>query len=108
MTVIRTALNSEIEAALEPITQLAKAHHVTRLEVFGSAVTQHLREDSDVDLLVVFEPLSISEHGQHYFGLKHDLEDLLGRPVDLLELEAIANPYFLKSIEPERVLLYAA
>ena len=108
MAVIHTALSDEIAAALESITQLAKTHHVARLEVFGSAVTQQLGEDSDVDLLVTFEILSVSEHGQHYFGLKHSLEDLLGRPVDLLELETVDNPYFLKSIEPERVLLYAA
>ena len=108
MTVIRTALSGDLEAALEPITQLAQKHHVARLETFGSAVTGRLGKGSDVDLLVTFKSLPFQEHGQHYFGLKHDLEDLLGRPVDLLELEAVQNPYFLKSIEPERVLLYAA
>ena len=108
MTVIRTALSGELRQALEPITRLAQTHQVARLEAFGSAVTGHLRGDSDVDLLVTFQPLSVQEHGRHYFGLKHDLEDLLGRPVDLLEVEAVGNPYFLQSIELERVLLYAA
>ena len=108
MTVIHTSLSGDLEAALKPIIQLAKAHHVARLEVFGSAVIGRLNKDSDVDLLVTFKPLSVQEHGQHYFGLKHDLEDLLDRRVDLLELEAVTNPYFLKAIEPERVLLYAA
>ena len=108
MTVIRTSLSGELEQALKPIIELAKAHHVTRLEAFGSAVTGGLVEANDVDLLVTFESLPVREHGHHYFGLKHDLEDLLNKPVDLLELNAVDNPYFLKCIEPERVLLYAA
>ena len=108
MTVIRTSLRGDLRQALEPITQLARTYQVARLEAFGSVVVGKLTKDSDIDLLVTFKPLSVQEHGQHYFDLKHDLEDLLGRPVDLLELEAIDNPYFLQAIEPERVLLYAA
>ncbi|MDQ3398966.1 MAG: nucleotidyltransferase domain-containing protein [Deinococcota bacterium] len=97
-----------LAAHLEPIRHLAQAHQVARLEVFGSTVTGHAHECSDVDLLVVFKPLEASEHAQHYFGLKHELEGLLQRQVDLIELKSLENPYFLRLIEPERRLLYAA
>ena len=93
---------------LPEIRQLAKQNQVARLELFGSAVHNGLTEASDLDFLVVFLPLAVQVHGENYFALKHGLEDLLGKPVDLLELETIENPYFLKSIESERTLLYAA
>ena len=43
-----------------------------------------------------------------YFGLLFGLEDLLGRKVDLVDFRAIQNPYFLRSINKDRVVLYAA
>lgn len=101
-------LNDDFQAALDAIRRVAAAHHVARLEAFGSAVTGRLHEASDVDLLVSFRPLPVLEHGTHYFGLKSDLEALFGRRVDLLESNTVTNPYFLRAIESERVLLYAA
>lgn len=108
MPVAFTGLSKELEPTLETIRCIAAAHQVARLEAFGSAVTGRLRKGSDIDLLVTFKSMLVREHGEHYFGLKYDLEDALGRPVDLLELEAVNNPHFLKAIESERVLLYAA
>jgi predicted nucleotidyltransferase len=43
-----------------------------------------------------------------FFGLKESLEQLFGRPVDLVAAAAIHNPYFRESVEGGRVLLYAA
>ena len=100
--------SKELESTLEMIRTIAAAHQVARLEAFGSAVTGQLHKDSDIDLLVSFKPMKVQEHGRHFFGLKDDLEDALECRVDLLELDTITNPYFLKAIEPERVLLYAA
>ncbi len=108
MPVALTELSHELEPALKAVRNIAASHRVARLEAFGSAATGRLQKTSDVDLLVVFEPMSVQEHGNHYFGLKYDLEDALGRPVDLVELKAVTNPYFLAAIEAERVLLYDA
>ena len=108
MPVALTSLSNELQTALETIRRIAASHQVARLEVFGSAATDQLQKVSDIDLLVVFKPMSTQEHGERYFGLKYSLEDALGRPVDLIELEAIKNPYLLKAIESERALLYAA
>lgn len=108
MPVALTGLSSELQTALKTIQGVAASHQVVRLEAFGSAVTGQLHGDSDVDLLVSFKPMEVREHGRHFFGLKADLEAALGRPVDLLEVDALTNPYFLKAIECERTLLYAA
>ena len=51
--------------------------------------------------------MPVLEHGRAYFALLHALELELGK-VDLIELEAVKNPYFLESIKQDRVLLYAS
>ena len=101
-------LSADLQAALDAVRRVAMAHHVARLEAFGSAVTDRLHGESDVDLLVSFRPMRVLEHGTHFFGPKGDLEALFGRRVDLLESDALANPSFLRAIASERVLLYAA
>lgn len=53
----------------------------TRLALFGSAARNDLRVDSDIDVLVEFDgPATFAR----YFDLKAYLEQLLGRPVDLV------------------------
>jgi uncharacterized protein len=93
---------------LSAIQRLAREHKVTSLEVFGSVVTGQFKATSDIDMLVGFMPLEPTDYSQHYFALKHSLEDLLARKVDLLEVDSLDNPYFLKAIEIERTVLYAA
>lgn len=81
---------------------------VRRLSVFGSAVTGDFApERSDVDFLVEFAP-DLDERFDAYFGLKEELEQLLGRPVDLVMPKALDNPYFAASVERSRQELYAA
>jgi predicted nucleotidyltransferase len=96
------------------LCEIARQHRVKRLELFGSAAggqqSRALRgsEPNDYDFLVQFEPMEPLEHGRAYFRLKEALEATLGKPVDLIELEAVKNPYFLKAIAPNRTVVYAA
>jgi predicted nucleotidyltransferase len=59
---------------------LRKKYGVRSLAVFGSMARGDDREDSDVDILVTFEGKATFDN---FMGLKLDLEDLLGRRVDL-------------------------
>jgi predicted nucleotidyltransferase len=43
-----------------------------------------------------------------FFGMKADLEKILGRAVDLVQAKAVRNPYVLASINQSRELVYAA
>jgi uncharacterized protein len=86
---------------------LAKKHRVKRLEVFGSAARGETKPN-DYDFLVEFEPMEPLEHGRMYFELLESLEATLDAKVDLVEIEAVKNPYFLKAVELERRLVYAA
>jgi len=72
---------------------------VTRLSLFGSMVRDTARSDSDVDVLVAFDGPATSAR---YFGVQFYLEDLLGRPVDLVTERAL-RPELRPAIERERV-----
>jgi predicted nucleotidyltransferase len=65
-----------------------------------------MRPDSDIDLVVSFNGVGINDYADNYFDLKFRLEELLKRPVDLLEEQAIRNPYFRKEIEISQQVIY--
>lgn len=89
------------------LEQLCRRYRVRRLDLFGSAVSSHgWTESSDLDFLVEFEPLPPGVYADTYFGLLEALEQLLGRPVDLIVESAIKNPYFLESVEATRTPIY--
>jgi predicted nucleotidyltransferase len=95
-----TARRLEIEA-------LCKRLGVLRLELFGSATTTEFGPDSDLDFLVEFD-LNEGSYADRFFDLLESLQELLGRPVDLIVPSAVRNPYFKESIDKTRSLLYAA
>lgn len=91
------------------LVDLCQQFGVNRLDIFGSASVGNFdSQASDLDFLVVFEPMTPSEHADAYFGLLEALKQLFCREVDLVELEAIRNPYFLEAMEETRSNLYAA
>lgn len=65
---------------------------VKELAVYGSALRDDFRPDSDVDVLVVFQDdarWSLFDH----FRAEEELEEIFGREVDLVEKSAIRNPF---------------
>ena len=72
---------------------LAERYGVVELALFGSIVRDEARPDSDIDILVSFDRPTDPEC---YFGVQFYIEDLLGRPVDLVTdsaLRAELRPY---------------
>jgi uncharacterized protein len=88
------------------IERLCRKHKVKSLYAFGSVLAETFNDDSDVDLLVDFEPLQLTEYAQNYFGLKFSLQGVFKRRIDLLEAKAIKNPYFIQAIENQKKLIY--
>ncbi len=76
---------------------LATRFGVTGLALFGSAARGEARADSDIDLLVSFDGPATSDR---YFGVQSFLEDLLGRPVDLVTDKAL-RPELWPFVEKE-------
>lgn len=92
----------------EALEAACRRYRVRALDIFGSAATGHgfNAESSDVDLIVAFEPLTPAAYADAYFGLRAALEDLLGRPVDLLTETALENPYLRRRVAAERRPLF--
>jgi hypothetical protein len=98
-----------IERNRSDIGLLCQKHGVTRLELFGSAARDDFETGrSDLDFLVEFGSGSRTDLFHRYFGLRADLENLLGCAVDLVMLGALKNPYFVRSVNESRAVLYAA
>jgi len=98
-----------IEATRPELARLCQHYGVRRLELFGSAASGDFDpQSSDLDFLVEFQELSPTAYADAYFGLLEALNDLFHRPVDLVTLPSVKNPYFLRGIEQSRTMLYAA
>jgi predicted nucleotidyltransferase len=94
-------------AQLPHITALCKAHGVLHLELFGSAAgTGFKPESSDVDFLVELDTETPGSRARRWIALAEALEQLLGRPVDMVNPRYIRNPYFLDAVNASRIPLY--
>ncbi len=94
-----------IEIPLERLTEVCRRHHVRRLALFGSVLTEDFGPNSDVDVLVEFEPGHTPGFG--FFAIQEELSELLHRPVDL-QTPAFLSPYFREQVCAEARVLYAA
>ena len=91
------------------IEALCRRLGVRRLDLFGSALDDRFDEEtSDIDVLVEFSGGSGFDHFGAYFALKEGLEQIFGRPVDVVSARGIRNPYFRDEVMRTRELLYAA
>lgn len=73
------------------IAEFCRRHHIRRLAFFGSVVREDFGPESDVDVLVEFEPGQVP--GLAFFGMERELSEILGRKVDLNTPECL-SPYF--------------
>jgi predicted nucleotidyltransferase len=72
----------QIKLQKDKIERFCKKHHIAYLALFGSVLTSHFTEKSDVDVLVKFE----KKYTPHLFGIigmESELSDIIGYPVDL-------------------------
>lgn len=91
------------------LERLCRYYGVEELALFGSA----LRGDfdparSDLDFVVAFAAVEPVAYKRAYFGFLGALEELFGRPVELLSLRTVRNPYVKASIEASKETVYAA
>jgi len=85
-----------IQVPKDEIVQFCLRHHIRPLAFFGSVLRPDFRPDSDVDVLVEFEPGHVP--GLAFFGMEAELARILGRKVDL------HTPQFLSRHFRDRVL----
>ena len=89
----------------DKLADLCRRYGIVELAVFGSTARGDSRPDSDVDVLVEFEPGVV--WGWDYFGLEQDLAQLFGRPVDLATKKWL-KPRVRDAILRDARVIYAA
>ncbi len=99
-------ITDRLSTNIEVLKALCEKYNVHQLYIFGSILTDKFSNDSDVDFAVTFHPMTVENYADNYFSLKEELENLVGRDVDLVEYKAIRNPYFLAELDRTKHLLY--
>ncbi len=97
-----------VQKYLADIISLCVKYEVKTMYLFGSATSDNFRADSDIDILISFKEIPFGMYSDNYFNLHAELEKLFTRKVDLVTERSLTNPYFIKSIEQSKELLYAA
>ncbi len=72
---------TKLELPREKIAAFCRKHHIRRLAVFGSALRDDFAAQSDLDVLVEFEPGHVP--GLGFFAMESELSEIVGRKVDL-------------------------
>jgi predicted nucleotidyltransferase len=90
------------------LKKICKSFGVKRLLSFGSVNTDRFGPESDIDLLVKFDKADSYDPFDRYFGLREQLETLLGRPVDLVFEKEFYNPYFRETVNRTKRVIYEA
>jgi predicted nucleotidyltransferase len=97
-------LNQHLTIPYDEIAAFCQRHHIRKLSLFGSVLREDFSEDSDVDVLVEFEP----DAHVGLFGMgeiQMELTEMLGREVDL-KTEGFLSRYFRQKVVDTAVTLY--
>ena len=80
-------MNPGIEIPMDRVAGFCRRNRIRRLALFGSVLRDDFAPESDVDVLVEFEPGA--RVGLAFFTMQDELSDILGRPVDMNTFEGV-------------------
>jgi predicted nucleotidyltransferase len=98
-------IDDAITISRSEIAEFCRRHHIRRLALFGSVLHGDYRPDSDVDVLVEFEPGHTP--GLRFFAMQDELSSLLGRRADLNTAQCLSK-YFRDDVLAEAEVIYGA
>ena len=96
---------SHLQLPPAQIAEFCRRHHIRKLALFGSVLHGDARPDSDLDVLVEFEPGHVP--GLAFFAMEQELSELLDRKVDL-NTPRFLSPYFRERVIQEAEVQYVA
>jgi len=96
-----------LNVAADAIAGFCRKWRVRELSLFGSAVRADFQPDSDVDVLVRFDPEAPWSLWD-LVTMRDELAGIFGREVDLIEEDALRNPFMRSSVLREKRVIYAA
>ena len=83
-------MSSNLTIPRESIAEFCRLNRISRLAIFGSALREDFKPDSDIDILVSFEP-GASHTLFDMYDMKTELEEIFGRKVDLVSQRGVEN-----------------
>jgi len=93
-----------VNEKLDIIRKILKDNNVKQAYLFGSAVTEDFREESDIDILInIDETLQPLERGRCYWDVLFKLEDTTNRTIDLVTMDSLSNPFFIEELNQTKV-----
>ncbi|HEY3398704.1 MAG TPA: nucleotidyltransferase family protein [Armatimonadota bacterium] len=90
----------------ESIAEFCRRYHIRRLSLFGSVLREDFTPESDVDVLVEFEPEAHASL-MTLVGMENELSDLLKRKVDLVTRKGLSK-YIRDEVFAEEEMVYVA
>lgn len=100
-------MEAALARQLPRIAALCERYGVAHMELFGSAAVGGFNENtSDYDFLVELDSQAEGSKARRWIGLADELEQLLGRHVDLVSPRYIRNPFFRQAVESSRTVIY--
>ena len=100
-------MNAQVQLDQGTLAEFCRRRRVRELSIFGSALRDDFGPESDLDFLVSFEPGATWDL-LDLLDMKAELETIFGRAVDLVEKEALRNPWRKHEILGTREVIYAA
>ena len=94
-----------IDISSDRVADFCRRHQIRRLALFGSILRDDFDADSDIDVLVEFEPGART--GFAFFGMQDELSEILGRKVDL-QTPGFLSRYFRDEVLKEAETIYDA
>lgn len=94
---------AKVEIPYSKLVEFCRHHHIRKLALFGSVLEDSFRPDSDIDVLVEFEPGHTP--GLAFFAIEEELSNLLGRKVDLNTTKFLSR-YFRDEAAAKAEVLY--
>ena len=98
-------VNQGIKIQQDKLREFCHHHHIRKLSLFGSVLRDDFRPDSDIDVLVEFEPSHIP--GLAFFSMEEELSQIIGRKVELYTPNFLSR-YFRNQVLAEAEVQYAA
>lgn len=96
-----------LEIHQERIKEFCQRWKIAEFSLFGSVLRDDFNPESDVDVLISFEP-DIPWSLFDWVDMVDELKSILGRDVDLVEKSGLRNPFRRKEILAHRQVIYAA
>lgn len=100
-------VSRNIDIPMDRIEEFCRRWKIREFSLFGSVLREDFGPDSDVDVLVSFEP-DAEWDLFHLVDMRDELMALFGRDVDLVEKEGLRNPFRRRTILDTRKVIYHA